>query len=1059
MNQRTCLITAIAFCLLSGCKSSTDSISESTEVATADSQIAVKIPVCHNSDDKFVCINNEYICTSDKKWKYDDTDQYCGGVALSAIVKGTDNNRSEPVKIYDDEGNAYKVIELKLNGNDAEVKIQSEKDNTTKIYTYTDTVDDIFISSATVSVSGSNYECHYGHWVCYSKEGCACFDGINHYVIAFGETCEPCKNSQQPPALSKFDNILNIEDYDEEDVDSYEGDNRKSLELKALQQNANVCMKDSCPCGDGACMKYGVCQDGVCKCGNITTNLHDEFICTMYYNYEPIDGCSESHETDGILVCPKAGGCHTRDGRHFPQWATIGSAGYNGRESNKISHIDSGFDTTIESTSVYGECVLDRSDGLMGMTLANGAPSFVCDKQICSCGKESCRLGEVCDNGKCREDTCQAHIQNDKWCNINLNTGICDKRDFYEKIYIHDGDNIKKDIKIEKDENGRYYENTKSFYLNQPTEYYNGNACTGGHRYCHGKNNDPIPAPDKAQGYQCLEVTSLPGTKAKDHLKTWLCMNENGCACGESQCKYGDSCIDNACVSVTRPVTQCHGKPLRDGYECLDGQRCSWNSCPCGNTKCQKNEYCSDGQCYIEFLADSVEDGDVEPAPIHYPVSSDRNVKSVWTCEDVKGCSCNGKHINKSDVCRLPCYGDGKLDDKGCWCGDKLLKNMENETCLKQNDQYQILCNDPAGCTCGNTKCPMTTYCSAKKCIDPLTGNSITSSSEKLLPATSCSTKTCTCGLNTCHKGQFCIGEVCRDKVYSRIVNGNERIFYDMKAISEYAGNSSESYFKNLERYVFHEIQSNFYGISKGSEEYVVVPEIERISDCGAGGQESISLLNYKCASSSGCTCGTEKCSMNMFCEERKVNRADSSAQSENNAVTEHTTLETDIASITAKEVYEPVIALAPEIDKCYKKVGYKARKSDGTGDSNSIKIMIDYDEYGVIYGVDSETWYDGGGQHTEKFKAMDKCVKKALPEKFNIDFSENIKIFSDDVQKFGWFELIFNIVSKEITIKNPSPAGTPKAEENHSHRYLKHFTDYQKHKKNQAKQENNSDK
>ncbi len=34
----------------------------------------------------------------------------------------------------------------------------------------------------------------------------------------------------------------------------------------------------------------------------------------------------------------------------------------------------------------------------------------------------------------------------------------------------------------------------------------------------------------------------------------------------------------------------------------------------------------------------------------------------------------------------------------------------------------------------------------------------------------------------------------------------------------------------------------------------------------------------------------------------------------------EHTTLITDIVSITVKEVYEPAIALAPEIDKCYKK-------------------------------------------------------------------------------------------------------------------------------------------
>ncbi len=633
MNRRTICIIAAALCFLPGCKSaSKDKPPEPQEAPAQKDSEALQmpqkqLPACESDDDKYVCINNEWLCLSDKRIKFEEDEQYCGGVALSTIVQNKEGNHADPVKVndklkvYDVDGNAYSILEMdQINENEAEIKLQNDKDKSIKSYYYEDLFYDSFLP-----YHSKAYQCRYGHWVCYEKDGCDCFDGNNNRTVAFGEICEntnnSCKDSKQPPMHLTYDK----RPQDDEDE-------RYELEIEALKGNAAICMQDSCPCGDGACMKYGVCDGGVCKCGTIETNNHDEFFCTMYFHYEPGDATYEVDDNGGILICTKPGGCHTRDGKHFPQWSTIGHALLGHYLSDKTPqqydlphkemekfHIDAGFDTTLESTSIYGECVLDRTDGLMRMSQANGAASFVCDQQACTCGNESCRIGEICDQGKCRTDDCKAHAKNDRWHDIDIDEGITHSRFFEEKVYIKEGEKLPNGIKtddIKKDENGSYYRLTgRAFYLNPGTEYYSSLLCEGGHRYCHGKNNAPIPAPDKADGYQCLDVTSLPNIDAKDHLKTWVCMNQNGCACGESQCKYAESCMNKECLSIPRSPVLCNGAPLQDGYECFGndfhvGQRCIWESCSCGKMKCNKGEYCNDEQCFKSFAEYYYDDED-----------------------------------------------------------------------------------------------------------------------------------------------------------------------------------------------------------------------------------------------------------------------------------------------------------------------------------------------------------------------------------------------------------------------------------------------------------------
>ena len=147
-----------------------------------------------------------------------------------------------------------------------------------------------------------------------------------------------------------------------------------------------------------------------------------------------------------------------------------------------------------------------------------------------------------------------------------------------------------------------------------------------------------------------------------------------------------------------------------------------------------------------------------------------------------------------------------------------------------------------------------------------------------------------------------------------------------------------------------------------------------------------------------------------------------------NNAIPPAADSKMDIETITQKLVYEPVIALAPKLDKCAKKGAETSCPPGGTGhtvgskiDRSIYKYYITYDEHGVIYSIDNAS-YDGAGNCGK----MDKCVKDALPEKFDIDFSETIKTFPDDVQKYGRFELLYNINSKEISFKHQAPIGSP---------------------------------
>ena len=883
MKPRICIFAIIAMCILPGCKSSGGSAetetagTEKQENVTQQQRRIENIEICGNSDEVdelddpllgYICENNTWVCKSyEEKQEVSKKEKYCGGIALTTIGQ------------WDELTKDNEVIQ---------------------------------------------YKCRYGHWTCYDKSGCTCFDGNEKRQIAFGEFCEnskaSCKDAEWIPEHYKYEN-WNL--YSNGIEERYYNE----FEREAFKQNADICLSDSCPCGAGDCMKFGICKDGMCTCDQIYSNMHEEFICTSYH-YDEAGACVDFVEDGGILVCAKKEGCHTKDGKHYSQWATIGFVGERRREYNEqrdrgqyeidvskrealTYHIDAGFDTTSESTSVYGECVLDRKDGLVRQSLAKGADSFVCDESTCQCGSETCKLGDICDKGKCRKDNCKAEPQTKWMCDVDLEYGTqgFENPKAPNTCVMWQGGSTNSPYNQKEFEED--YLDRDDYERSTGRMYYDVIKCEGGHRYCHGRNNTPILAPEKADGYECLDVSSLPNIAETKYLKTWVCTNEKGCACGESSCKYSESCIDGVCVPVSRPVKYCHGSVMPDGYHCKlynlqeryqeMGMECTLETCSCGDTVCRRGELCSEGHCYITYQGAKDKDEYI----VHYPASSEDNVQSIWTCDKKGGCDCHGKRIKEKEVCRIPCYGDGILDKTGCKCGGKKLSDVENQTCFKKDDQYLVLCNNPTGCTCGKTKCPMSTYCSKGQCMDPLTGKAIAESSDKLEPVTSCMIKKagraygttvkgykihpCQCGptrKDHCEYGQFCMGGKCTDKVYARIKNG-KRIFYDFKWLSAHFDDYKESYsdYHNdtylegyVNHYAWHQIQSGLADEFEDNQlpmsEYIIVPDMDKECYCGAcdsyPGNEYMSVEKLICALSSGCTCGSEKCSYGASCVDNK---------------------------------------------------------------------------------------------------------------------------------------------------------------------------------------------
>ena len=339
-----------------------------------------------------------------------------------------------------------------------------------------------------------------------------------------------------------------------------------------------------------------------------------------------------------------------------------------------------------------------------------------------------------------------------------------------------------------------------------------------------------------------LHKDGKPTGDYKCRYNHWVCNSLDGC-------KYTQNGMENSIREI--------------------GMVCDQSECACGNSVCTKGDLCRDGRCII---------GESDPR-VNLSHSLNHSDYDGILCINESGCKCNDKTIKFKEtyVLSMPCYGDGRLDENGCFCGDIKLNHVQNETCVNYHDQYYVLCNHPEGCTCGETKCPMSSYCSQDQCIDPLTEKPIEKSSAKLGLATPCTDEQCPCADSTCNKGQFCYGAACHDNIYANILHG-KRYFYDERGIKLIETPDASDHNRHLwdvdRKFDWNFIQS--YDMSARNpenlplDEYGFIPYYHSYHECCGSSEPVFKEGELRCMLESGCACGNHSCPWGAQCIQGK---------------------------------------------------------------------------------------------------------------------------------------------------------------------------------------------
>ena len=769
--------------------------------------------------------------------------------------------------------------------------------------------DGITVKTIADAKSARDYTCRYGRWICENPDGCSCITGAKHtHKIALGEQCVNTSCEEAPKQQYLGDKFS-------KDRFEYKYGEENWTWLENGSSNG-VCFEGNCKCGSGHTPQFGKCVKGESICGNLRGNQYGEFYCALYYhrnegsyidyrgNLDVLNGKKDapegrelpfvsefrSGEVGGLLICGKKEGCMTPDGRHYSRGAVIGHHGWNdpylttaGLSSlyntlkdlneNLQYHVHGDVDTTKESVSVLGDCVIDVPEEQCASFISKKAKMPVCYPK-----REDGRPGYIGRPGDLPvegSDTRCTYAQKDAAFGLVA---------AYPQGLGNTG-----------------FERTAS------TSVYDVYKCEGGKRWCHGKNNDPILVPENPEGYECREVSQIPDNKAKKGLKSWVCVNPSGCECGGQTCEINHACMDGQCMDgMAESVEMCDGEPLMLGYRCARnwlgysangyiefGQVCTEERCSCGDMICPEGATCSHGQC---LCGQDIKPGGNYRCEAGYWRSCQDNESNPpkpggWYCDILAGCDCNGKHIEKNEKCSTACYG-GSIQKDGCYCGDSRIEADANAeyACALINDKPTIVCASPRGCPCGIETCPASTACVNDKCIDPLQGEVIESKSDAttLTPPLACrAVNGCSCGEKTCKKGDFCLNNTCTENIWAAIIH-NHRVFYDFiniqHAIEDPRYAKPETFFAfsdaylpknwsidpqnpNFDQIAWHEILLKGYDSSM-PEEYAVTPYFKRYY-CGFN-EIVFKADKSRCALEEGCTCGKTKCPRGAECANSK---------------------------------------------------------------------------------------------------------------------------------------------------------------------------------------------
>ncbi len=217
----------------------------------------------------------------------------------------------------------------------------------------------------------------------------------------------------------------------------------------------------------------------------------------------------------------------------------------------------------------------------------------------------------------------------------------------------------------------------------------------------------PLSAACDANGCTCGETKIENMTDVEKYgcrNGILVCINKAGCQCGDKICPENSACSDGKCM--------CGGVPIGTRYDstkykCTNGHAvCTApNGCKCGHSVCPQNGICAEDQCFCG-------DSNIKQkfGKLAYADGYNSCVGNDLICTREEGCACGDGYTPKGGTCvhgQGHCYGVPI---------DKQDLGVMNSGYVCENNIPQPECQNPDGCACGETTCPMHTACNQGQC-------------------------------------------------------------------------------------------------------------------------------------------------------------------------------------------------------------------------------------------------------------------------------------------------------------------------------------------------------
>ncbi|MBO4349769.1 MAG: hypothetical protein J6A01_02340 [Proteobacteria bacterium] len=546
----------------------------------------------------------------------------------------------------------------------------------------------------------ATWECVDGMFRCYREEGCTKDGGTSKQGTLLGEppTKDDENDAAKPIDITKLPPLEpNARYYENPPVKSLPYSNQyiepifdSSMDIK--YHHDDVIRPKYC---DGVVCD-GICRNQICyeKPG---ADFKKERISSN-------NGNVTGDPKDDTWVCASIDGCKTKYGTWYTfgeSFAPTGQASMTSKD-DYVSKIVERFPQYKEELDKH--FFIDFEDfkylhfEIPNQYELDEYSNYICRLGQCCCGKGECTKDEICtDKGKCRilnADSPNEHEPRPAVCGVYAKQ-TPPKEDEYRPDY---------EKMCPKDD-----------------------GCPCGDALC------PKASECHDGTCTCAGVPS-PGSEYECKQGKWKCTDPEKCSpdqlyqqafCGE-KAHIGNGYVCRMIVDPDVPRTKHHNPYVGDDdphYDQYEWQCGLSGGCACGDTQCLKGESCIDGECYCGRKRALAAEG--------WRCENGRMI-----CSQEDGCDCVGIPKTKGDSC-YPYEGlfadEEEYEDAPHVCGDNhcpAATKCNKGQCLFYSTPQKISkpdeyisnwgfpqCNQSEGCSCGEKQCKQGEFCHQNTCL------------------------------------------------------------------------------------------------------------------------------------------------------------------------------------------------------------------------------------------------------------------------------------------------------------------------------------------------------